>query len=386
MKKVLLIFIFFFMFISNVNASTDSAYSYVLMDMDSGRVLESKNKDSPMLIASITKIMTAIIAIENGNLDEVITVDESISKSYGSGIYISVGEEIKLIDLLYGLMLRSGNDAAIMISTSIAGSEDEFVKLMNKKAKEIGMKNTIFYNSSGLDNTGKGNLSTSYDMALLTKYAMKNDIYKEIVKTKKYTVKTNLKTYIWHNKNKLLSVDYVTGGKTGYTEKAKRTLVSTASKNNINLVVVTIKDSDDWNTHKSLYEKVFNNYINYKVLNKGKFKVEKDYYYDYLYIKEDVYVTLKQSETYNLISHIKLEKKDNYKDFDQVGVNYIYLDNTLIKSVPIYAKRVSTKSKNIFTRIKEIFTNNKLDLLINKRYFTNSFILITRSIKLLIRV
>lgn len=329
--------------------------------------------------------MTAIIAIENGNLDEVITVDESISKSYGSGIYISVGEEIKLIDLLYGLMLRSGNDAAIMISTSIAGSEDEFVKLMNKKAKEIGMKNTIFYNSSGLDNTSKGNLSTSYDMALLTKYAMENDIYKEIVKTKKYTVKTNLKTYVWHNKNKLLNYDYVTGGKTGYTEKAKRTLVSTASKNNINLVVVTIKDSDDWNTHKSLYEKVFDNYINYKVLNKGKFKVEKDYYYEYLYIKEDVYITLKQSETHNLISHIKLEKKDNYEDSDQVGINYIYLDNTLIKSIPIYAKKIENNNKNIFTRIKEIFTNNKLDLIINKKYFTNSFILITRSIKLLTR-
>lgn len=385
MKRVLLIVLFFFIFISNVNASTNSAYSYVLMDMDSGRVLESKNKDSPMLIASITKIMTAIIAIENGNLDEVITVDESISKSYGSGIYISVGEEIKLIDLLYGLMLRSGNDAAIMISTSIAGSEDEFVKLMNKKAKEIGMKNTIFYNSSGLDNTSKGNLSTSYDMALLTKYAMENDIYKEIVKTKKYTVKTNLKAYVWHNKNKLLNYDYITGGKTGYTEKAKRTLVSTASKNNINLVVVTIKDSDDWNTHKSLYEKVFDNYINYKVLNKGKFKVEKDYYYEYLYIKEDVYITLKQSETHNLISHIKLEKKDNYEDSDQVGINYIYLDNTLIKSIPIYAKKIENNNKNIFTRIKEIFTNNKLDLMINKKYFTNSFILITRSIKLLTR-
>ena len=97
--------------------------------------------------------MTCIIAIENGNIEQIVTVDESVLKSYGSGIYISVGEEIKLLDLLYGLMLRSGNDAAIMISTYISGSEEEFVKLMNKKAKEIGMKNTIFYNSSGLDNT-----------------------------------------------------------------------------------------------------------------------------------------------------------------------------------------------------------------------------------------
>jgi len=355
MKKVLLFSLLFFIGISYCHASTSTAQSYILMDADTGRVIESKNKDTPMLIASITKIMTCILAIENGNLDEIVTVDDSILKSYGSGIYISVGEEIKLIDLLYGLMLRSGNDAAIMISTYISGSEEEFVKLMNKKAKEIGMKNTIFYNSSGLDNTTRGNLSTSYDMALLTKYAMQNDTYKEIVKTKKHTVKTNLKTYIWHNKNKLLSYDYVTGGKTGYTEKAKRTLVSTASQNNINLIVVTIKDSDDWNTHKTLYEKIFNNYINYKVLNKDTFNIKKDSYYDYLYIKEDVYITMKKEETHNLISHIKLEKKEEYDDGEQVGTNYIYLDDTLVKEVPVYAKKITKKTETIFDLIRKWF-------------------------------
>lgn len=355
MKKVLLFSLLFFIGINYCNASTSTAYSYVLMDQDTGRVLESKNKDTPMLIASITKIMTCILAIENGNLDEIVIVDDSISKSYGSGIYISIGEEIKLIDLLYGLMLRSGNDAAIMISTHISGSEEEFVKLMNKKAKEIGMKNTIFYNSSGLDNNTRGNLSTSYDMALLTKYAMQNDTYKEIVKTKKYTVKTNLKTYVWHNKNKLLSYDYVTGGKTGYTEKAKRTLVSTATKNNINLIVVTIKDSDDWNTHKTLYKKIFDNYINYKVLNKNTFKVEKDSYYDYLYIKNDVYITMKQDETHNLISHIKLEKKEDYEDGERVGTNYIYLDDVKVAGEPIYAKKIAKKKETIFDKIRAWF-------------------------------
>ena len=114
MKKVLLFLLCIYFLIPKVQASTSSAYEYVLMDMDSGRVLASKNKDSPRLIASITKIMTAIIAIENKDVNVIITVDESISKSYGSGIYISVGEEIKLIDLLYGLMLRSGNELACM--------------------------------------------------------------------------------------------------------------------------------------------------------------------------------------------------------------------------------------------------------------------------------
>ena len=345
MKKLLLFLLCINIFIPFVHASISSAYEYVLMDMDSGRVLASKNMHTPKLIASITKIMTCIIAIENKDINNLVTVDESISKSYGSGIYISVGEEISLKDLLYGLMLRSGNDAAIMIANYISGSEEEFVKLMNNKAKELGMKNTIFYNSSGLDTETIGNKSTAYDMALLTKYAMQNKVYREIVKTKKYTAKTNLKTYIWHNKNKLLSYDYITGGKTGYTERAKRTLVTTASKNNINLVVVTIKDSDDWNTHKSLYESIFNSYQRIKVVDKNKFKVLKDNYYDKLYIKNDIYLTIKKEETKSLISHIKLEKKENYQDGDIVGNNYIYLDNNLVHTEPIYAKRIKQKSK-----------------------------------------
>ena len=343
MKKILLFLLCLFMFIPNISASTSTAYEYILMDMDSGRVIESKNMNTTRLIASITKIMTCILAIENANVEDIVKVDESLLKSYGSGIYISAGEEIKLIDLLYGLMLRSGNDAAIMISTYISGSEEEFAKLMNKKAKELGMKNTIFYNASGLDTTTIGNKSTAYDMAILTSYAMKNDIYKEIVKTKKHVVKTNLKTYVWHNKNKLLSYDYITGGKTGYTERAKRTLVSTASKDNMHLVVVTISDSDDWNTHKSLYEYAFNNYKSLKVLNKKNFKVLNDKYYDKLYIKNDVYLTLKKGESKSLISHIKLEKKKNYQDGDKVGINEIYLGDTLVHTDDIYAKRTTKK-------------------------------------------
>lgn len=240
----------------------------------------------------------------------------------------------------------------MMIATYVAGNEENFVKLMNDKAKEIGMKNTIFYNSSGLDTATIGNKSTAYDMALLTSYAMKNEMYREIVKTKKYTAKTNLKTYIWHNKNKLLSYDYITGGKTGYTERAKRTLVSTASKDNMNLVVVTISDSDDWNTHKTLYEHAFNNYKSLKILNKNNFQVLKDTYYDKLYIKNDVYLTLKKGESKSLVSHIKLTKNKNYKDDEEVGKNYIYLGDKLVHIEPIYAKRINKKESKIIKWFK----------------------------------
>lgn len=357
MKKILLFSLLFLIGINYVNASTSSASSYVLMDETTGRVLASKDMNSKRLIASITKIMTATLAIESGKVDDIVTVDESVLKAYGSGIYIEVGEEISLKDLLYGLMLRSGNDAAAMIATYVAGSEEAFVSMMNDKASKLGMKNTIFYNASGLP-TPRGNYSSCYDMALLTRYAMQYDLYKEIVSTEKYKVTTNKKTYIWNNKNKLLRYDYITGGKTGYTEESGRTLVSSATIDDMNLIAVTIRDSDDWNTHLELYDYAKENYIGYKVLNKNKFKVIGDTYYNdsTFYIKNDVYIPLKNNERKSLISHIILEKKDNYQDNDKVGINQIYLGDTLLYEEDIYIiKNSSIKKKSIFTKIKEWF-------------------------------
>lgn len=361
MKKIVLFSFLILLLFSNLNtvsASTNSASSYILMDETTGRVLASKDMNSQRLIASITKIMTSVIAIESNKINDIVTVDESVLKAYGSGIYIEVGEEITLKDLLYGLMLRSGNDAAMMIASYIAGNEEEFVKMMNDKTKEIGMKNTTFYNSSGLP-TPNGNYSSCYDMALLTRYAMKYDLYREIVSTEKYKVTTNKKTYIWNNKNKLLRYDYITGGKTGYTEESGRTLVSTASIDDMNLIVVTIRDSDDWNTHLELYEYARENYYGYKVLNKNKFKVIGDTYYgnSIFYIKKDIYIPLKKSEKNNLISHIILEKKKDYNNDDKIGINQIYLDNNILYEEDIYIiKKDSIKRKNIFDKIKEWFS------------------------------
>ena len=361
MKKIVLFSFFiimFFCFINVGNASTSSASSYILMDETTGRVLASKDANSKRLIASITKIMTTVIAIESGKVDDIVIVDEAVLKAYGSGIYIEVGEEVLLKDLLYGLMLRSGNDAAMMIARHVAGSEEEFVKMMNDKARELGMKNTIFYNSSGLP-TPSGNYSSCYDMALLTRYAMKYDFYKEIVSTEKYKVITNKKTYVWNNKNKLLRYDYITGGKTGYTEESGRTLVSTATIDDMNLIVVTIRDSDDWNTHLELYEYARNNYIGYKVLNKNKFRVIGDNYYNdsTFYIKNDVYIPLKKSEKGSLVSHIVMEKKKNYYNDEKIGVNQIYLDDNLLYEEDIYIiKKDNVRRKSIFDKIKEWFS------------------------------
>lgn len=357
MKKILILFCLLILFISKAEASTSSASSYILMDETTGRVLKSKDMNSKRLIASITKIMTATIAIESGKLEDVVTVDESILSSYGSGIYIEVGEELTLKDLVYGLMLRSGNDAAAMIATYISGSSEEFVNLMNKKAKELGMNDTTFYNPSGLP-TPSGNYSSVYDMALLTRYAMKSDTYREITSTKEYKVTTNKKTYVWYNKNKLLNYDYVTGGKTGYTEESGRTLVSTASIDNMNLIVVTIRDSDDWNTHLELYNYAKDNYYAYRVLNKNKFKIYGESYYkdSTFYINNDIYIPLLKSETKSLTSHIILEKKDNYNNNDKIGKNQILLGDTHLYEEDIYIiKNNSVKKKSLLDRIKMWF-------------------------------
>lgn len=359
MKKVLLFAVLFLVGSNLCSASTSSASSYILMDQSTGRVLLSKDMNSKRLIASITKIMTATLAIESGKVEEVVKVDDSILKAYGSGIYIEVGEKIKLKDLIYGLMLRSGNDAASMIATYVSGSEEEFTQLMNKKAKDLGMKNTTFYNASGLP-TPHGNYSSVYDMALLTRYAMKNELYREIVSTEKYKVTTNYKTYIWNNKNKLLKYDYITGGKTGYTEESGRTLVSSATIDGMNLVAVTIRDSDDWNTHLELYNYAKDNYMAYKVLNKNKFKIIGENYYknSTFYIKNDVFIPLKKNETKSLISHIVLEKRNNYNNDDKIGIDKIYLGDTLLYEEDIYIiKNDSVKKKSIFSKIKEWFND-----------------------------
>ena len=199
-------------------ALTDTAKSTIVMDMDSGRILYEKNANEQRLIASITKIMTATVAIENGNLNKEITIGEEVLKMYGSNIYVELGEKMTLKNLLYGLLLRSGNDAAVVIANNVAKDEESFVEMMNKKAKELGMKNTIFRNSHGLDEETK-NYSSAKDMAILSSYANTLPVYKEISKTKKWTVQSNKKSYVWNNRNKLLySYKYATGGKTGFTE------------------------------------------------------------------------------------------------------------------------------------------------------------------------
>lgn len=250
-------------------------------------------------------------------------------------------------------------DAALAIANYVGGSVEDFVELMNKKAKELKMNNTTFNNPSGLDQE-KGNYSTSYDMALLTSYAMSLDEYKKITGTKKYFLKTNKNTYNWINKNKLLSIyKYTTGGKTGYTEIAKRTLVSTASKDNINLVVVTLNDGNDWQDHQNLFEYGFSNYSNIKILKKGNLNIYNEKYYkDYkLYIKNNFSYLIENSEEDSLVLKYELEKNRNIKNGDKVGIVKVYFGDKNIHNEDIFVKEIKLKKKSMLEKIKDWFDN-----------------------------
>ena len=356
--KYFLLFIILLMPLST-KAYETSATSAILMDIDSGKIIYSKDIHNKRSIASISKIMTAIVAIESGKLDDMVTVGDEILKAYGSGVYIKVGEQLTLRDLLYGLMLRSGNDAALAIAHYVGGSVDEFVNIMNTKAQEIGMKNTIFNNPSGLDQE-KGNYSTAYDMALLTSYAMKNDEYKKIVSTKNYKLKTNMNYYSWTNKNKLLfSYKYSTGGKTGFTQIARRTLVTTASKGNLNLVVVTLNDGNDFNDHKNLFEEAFNEYTSYQILKQGYISILGEEYYKRcnFYIKDNFSYPLLEQEKKLISLKYELEKKHEYENDDIIGNIIVKMADKEIFRTPIYVEKQPIKKIGLFTKIINWFKN-----------------------------
>lgn len=297
--------------------------------------------------------MTSILAIESGKLDEEVTVGEEVLTMYGSNIYIELGEKMKLLDLVYGLMLRSGNDSSVVIAKYVGGTIENFVTMMNNKAKEIGMKNTIFKNPHGLDEETQ-NKSSAYDMALLSSYASKNETYMKIVGTKKYSVSSDKKSYLWYNRNKLLSsYRYATGGKTGYTPSAGRTLVTNASKNNLNLTAVTLNDGNEYISHENMYEYAFNNFKTYKILDKKHFSIDSNFYDKKVYIKNSFSYPLTSVEKEKIKVLVQVTKLDKYSDGDVVGNVIVFLDKNQIYKNNIYVK-VSNKKKTIFDYIRAL--------------------------------
>ncbi|WP_160721436.1 D-alanyl-D-alanine carboxypeptidase family protein [Bacillus sp. USDA818B3_A] len=340
-----------------------SAASAVLIEQKSGRVLFEKDAHTKRRIASITKIMTAILAIESGKMNQYVKVSEQATRAEGSSVYLKPGEKIKLKHLVYGLMLRSGNDTAVAIAESVGGSVDGFAYLMNQKAREIGMFNTHFANPHGLDDQ-EDHYSTAYDMAILMRYAMQNKTFQEISGTKVYRAPNPTEEWdrVWRNKNRLLTkYKYTTGGKTGYTKRAKRTLVTTATKGDMDLIAVTLNGPDDWNDHISMYENGFKGYDMAEVLQKGKVEVTKNKLYKgHLYVKKSIVYPATSEEMDEFSIKYKLEKPSKRltaKDEAIVGKAEVYLDERVVQEVPIYFEKAAEKKekKGFLNSIKEIF-------------------------------
>lgn len=259
-KKVFVVILIlsFLSFSANSISENDiSAKSAVVIDGDTNCVLYQKNMSEHLSMASTTKIMTAILAIESGKLSCVVKAEKDVICE-GTSIGIKKGDCFSLETLVWAVLLESGNDAAVLIAEYLAGTESDFAVLMNSKARAIGMESTNFVTASGLD--ADGHYSTAYDMALLASYAIKNPIFRRICSSEQYTAAyiSPETTQTYTNHNKLLKMcEGVFGVKTGFTKKSGRCLVSACTRKGITLITVTLKAPDDWNDHIKLYEYCF---------------------------------------------------------------------------------------------------------------------------------
>lgn len=241
-----------------------SAHSAILMDAATGRVLYEKNSHDKSLIASTTKIMTGLLAAESGRLSETVTIPPEAVGIEGSSLYLKAGEQLTVEQLLYGLMLHSGNDAAVALALYLGGSVESFVAQMNQRAQSLGLTRTHFANPNGLDD--EENYGTAYDLAVLAAAALENDAFCQVVSTKTYLAGNRTLT----NHNKLLwKYEGAIGVKTGFTKAAGRLLVSAAERQGRRLIAVTINAPDDWNDHSKLLDDGFARLTEEMVLTGG---------------------------------------------------------------------------------------------------------------------
>ena len=283
MKKLGILIAFVVMLtIGNFTANAEdlseiSAKGAVVISAQTGEVVFGKNENMKLPMASTTKIMSALIVLENGNLDESFTVDAQAIKVEGSSMGLREGDVVTLRDLCYGMLLPSGNDAANAAAVRVAGSVDKFVGMMNERAEQMGLESTHFVTPSGLDDNTDEHYSTALDMAKLAREAMKNEDFREICSC------TNAKLHFGNppfdrwltNSNKLLKMcDGCIGIKTGFTDKAKRCLVSACQRDGCELICVTLNAPDDWNDHSKLYDCCFNYFSSQKLdIDNSKLKV-----------------------------------------------------------------------------------------------------------------
>ncbi len=350
-----------------------NARAAVIYDRKTKEIIWGKNENEKKAMASTTKIMTAIVVLEKGNLSDVVTISKKAANTGGSRLKINTNDKISVLDLLYGLMLRSGNDAAVALAEYVGGSIEGFAKLMNKKAIEIGLKNTHFVTPHGLDNIE--HYTTAYELAVLTDYAMQNEKFSKIVNTKNTTISINGVARNIYNTNELLgTLNGVNGVKTGFTNNAGRCLVTSCTRNGNQIITVVLGcDAKKYRTSDSikLIEYAFKNYTRVNIEEKVKIEFEKwkQINSKRIYIskgeKSDVNLELKEITKKEI--PVKIGEENNI----QVEINAIYeyeaplekqskignilikKDEEIIESVDIVCLERIEK-KNTLTYLKEL--------------------------------
>ena len=246
------------------------AEAYIVIDASSGRIIGEKNANKKLPMASTTKIMTSILSIDKiENLNTCIEIPEYCTNIEGSSLYLKPKQRVSIIDLLYGTMLRSGNDAALAVANYTGKNNiDDFVLMMNDKARELGAYSTNFTNPNGLHDNN--HYTTAFDLALISKYAMKNNVFRQIASTKNYESKS-LNTVLY-NKNKVVhQYEYGSGIKIGYTKTAGRCLVASAKKDETEIIVVVLNDNSWFQDSYKVFDWAFKNYKNMKIVDKGQY-------------------------------------------------------------------------------------------------------------------
>ena len=350
-KKFLMVFVIAsllctlsFSYADNGFEHSVSGEAAIVIDTTTGRILYEKNIHHKMPMASTTKIMTALVALERVPLDKYIDVDPMAAGVEGSSIYLKANEKIKMEDLLYGLMLRSGNDAATAIAIAVAGSVEDFATLMTAKAREIGANNTNFMNPHGLSHNE--HYTTAYDLAIITRAAMHHPTFKEISKTKYWRADRSNEYNYFVNKNKILSI--VEGGdgvKTGFTKIAGRCLVASATRADMQFIAVTLNDGNWFNTTKELLDKSFSIYTPHVVYNAkdlvGNMPITNGLKDNVnVLAAKKIVIPVKDEELDKITTKIQFPETMNAPIIkgQAVGKIYTYLNDELIDTTNIYTE------------------------------------------------
>lgn len=350
-RKKVAVFLIFYLFMTVCcadakaadNRLSINAKAFVLMDPISGRILLEKNSQDKMAMASTTKIMTAIIALEKGDLRSLIKVSPRAVSIGGSSFYLRPGEVLTLEDMLYGLLLPSGNDAAVAIAEHIGGTEEKFVKMMNQKALELGALDTHFANPHGLDHPE--HYTTARDLAIISRYAWKHNKFREIVQTKTKDIKYGDFTRQISSTNRLLwEFNGADGIKTGYTGKAGRCLVATAKNNGFRLISVVLGSQNHFEESKKLLDYGFKNYKLTNIILKNNYfatvDVEKGVFQKVdLVAKDSIILPMKEDENVDFKLIVPEEINAPVSRGEQIGQLQIYVDDELVASTSLIASK-----------------------------------------------